>query len=379
MERFSDNIVCNNVMLYTTEELMDGSYKNKNGIILDDVCTKCTSKETFDSYTLDAEFVIDDYNNNGKTNEIRLNSILKVRTDYYNAEEQNSNYELFIITKITKDWDKYTITAKQVLYEVCASGYISDCRPTGNCNYALTQLLQSAVTGGLGYINVNATSDITDEYTAYYVNKTLEDSISGTDNSITSLWGAEIIRRGLTIQALQKAGNDTNIEIRQGKNITVWEESENTDNLYRAIVPIGKKNNNTNLYGSRVTYANYSITWGRVLPKVLIKEYPVMLIVQDETTDREEGTFYYTSESEALAKLEELAQADVEETARLKRDFRVLYDHDINSALQLGDRCKLIMERKFLNTTVRVAEREYDHLQQKITSLEVTSSEPMEV
>lgn len=379
MERFSDNIVCNNVMLYTTEELMDESYKTKNGIILDDICTKCTSKESFDSYTLDAEFVIDDYNNNGKVNEITLNSILKVRTDYYNAEEQNSNYELFIITKITKDWDKYTITAKQVLYEVCASCYIEDCRPSGNCNYALTQLLQSAVTGGLEYINVNATSNITDEYTAYYINKTLEDCISGADNSITSLWGAEIIRRGLTIQALQKAGNDTNIEIRQGKNITVWEESENTDNLYRAIVPIGKKNNNTNLYGSRVTYANYSITWGRVLPKVLIKEYPVMLIVQEETGDREEGTFYYTNESEALAKLEELAQAEVEETARVKRDFRVLYDHDINSALQLGDRCKLIMEREFLNTTVRVAEREYDHLQQKITSLEVTSSEPMEV
>lgn len=379
MERFSDNIVCNNVMLYTTEELMDESYKTKNGIILDDICTKCTSKESFDSYTLDAEFVIDDYNNNGKVNEITLNSILKVRTDYYNAEEQNSNYELFIITKITKDWDKYTITAKQVLYEVCASCYIEDCRPSGNCNYALTQLLQSAVTGGLEYINVNATSNITDEYTAYYINKTLEDCISGADNSITSLWGAEIIRRGLTIQALQKAGNDTNIEIRQGKNITVWEESENTDNLYRAIVPIGKKNNNTNLYGSRVTYANYSITWGRVLPKVKIKEYPVMLIVQDETTDREEGTYYFTNESEALAKLEELAQADVEETARLKRDFRVLYDHDINSALQLGDRCKLIMEREHLNTTVRVAEREYDHLQQKITSLEVTSSEPMEV
>ena len=119
-------------------------------------------------------------------------------------------------------------------------------------------------------------------------------------------------------------------------------------------------------------YSNYQFNREYVLPKVLIKEYPVMLIVQAETGDRDPQTYYYTNKDKALEKLEQLAQADVEETSILKRDFRVMYNHNINTSLQLGDTCKLIMESQFVDTKVRVMEREFDHLEQKITSLEVS-------
>lgn len=375
LERFSDNIVYNNVMLYPIEDLISGDIYKKNGKILDNICTKCTSKETFNSYTLDAEFIVkrtDGEISWRDTSNIQVNKVLKVRTDYYIPEIPNSNYEFFIITKVTRDWDRYTVTARQAMSEICASAYIDDCRPTGTCQYALEQLYHTASVGGLEYLNYSLISDIQDINTAYYVNKTLEDCISGTDNSITNVWNAEIIRRGTTLQALNRVGNDTNIEIREGKNITIYEETENNDNLYYAIVPIGKVNNNTNLYGTRVLYSNYQFNREYVLPKVLIKEYPVMLIVQAETGDRDPQTYYYTNKSEALAKLEELAQADVEETSVLKREFRVMYYYNINTSLQLGDTCKLIMESQFIDTKVRVMEREYDHLEQKITSLEVS-------
>lgn len=375
MERFSDNIVYNNIMLYPIEDLISGDIYKNNGKILDNICTKCTSKETFNSYTLDAEFIVKRIDGDiswRDTPNIQVNKVLKVRTDYYDVEVQNSNYELFIITKVVRDWDRYTVTARQVMFEICASGYIDDCRPTGNCEYALEQLYNTASVGGLEYINCNLVSDIQDVNTAYYVNKTLEDCISGTDNSITNLWNAETIRRGTTLQALQRAGNDTNIEIREGKNVTVYEETENNDNLYYAIVPIGKVNNNTNLYGTRVLYSNYQFNRNQVLPKVLIKEYPVMLIVEEEKTERDPQIYYYTNKDKALEKLEELAQTDVEETSVLKRNFRVMYNYNINTSLQLGDTCKLIMESQFVNTKVRVVEREYDHLEQKITSLEVS-------
>lgn len=374
MERFSDNIVYNNIMLYPIEDLISGDIYIKNGKILDDICTKCTSKETFDSYTLDAEFIVKridgdiDWRN---TPNIQVNKVLKVRTDYYDVEIPNSNYELFIITKVVRDWDRYTVTAKQVMFEICNAGYIDDCRPTGTCQYALEQLYNTASVGGLEYVNYTLTSDIQDINTAYYINKTLEDCISNTDNSISNLWNAEILRRGTTLQALQRAGNDTNIEIREGKNITVYEESENNDSLYYSIVPVGKANNNTNLYGSRVLYSDYQFNRNKVLPKVLIKEYPVMLIVKDETEDRDPQTYYYTNKDKALEKLEQLAQAEVEETSVLKRNFRVMYNYNINTSLQLGDTCKLIMESQFVDTKVRVMEREFDHLEQKITSLEV--------
>ncbi|MCI5628552.1 MAG: hypothetical protein MR346_02855, partial [Clostridium sp.] len=290
MERFSDRIVYNNIMLYSMSDLITGDIYKNNGKILDNICTKCTSKETFNSYTLDAEFIVTRTNGEidwQNTPNIQVNKVLKVRTDYYDVEIPNSNYELFIITKVTKDWDKYTITARQAMSEICASAYIDDCRPTGNCQYALEQLYHTASVGGLEYINCNLISDIQDVNTAYYVNKTLEDCITGTDNSITNVWNAEIIRHGTTLQALQRAGNDTNIEIREGKNVTIYEETENNDNLYYAVVPVGKTNNNTNLYGSRVLYSNYQFNREYVLPKVLIKEYPVMLIVQAETGDRD--------------------------------------------------------------------------------------------
>lgn len=375
MERFGDRIVYNNIMLYSMSDLISGDIYKNNGKILDNICTKCTSKETFNSYTLDAEFIVK--RTNGEiswrdTPNIQINKILKVRTDYYIPEVQNSNYELFIITKVVRDWDRYTVTARQIMYEICSSGYIDDCRPTGTCQYALEQLYHTASVGGLEYIDYSFISDIQDVNTAYYVNKTLEECISGTDNSITNVWNTEILRRGTTLQALNRVGNDTNIEIREGKNVTVYEETENNDNLYYAIVPIGKVNNNTNLYGSRVLYSDYQFNRNKVLPKVLIKEYPVMLIVQSETGERDPQTYYYTNKSEALAKLEELAQAEVEETSVLKRDFRVMYNYNINNSLQLGDTCKLIMESQFIDTKVRVTEREYDHLEQKITSLEVS-------
>lgn len=375
MERFGDRIVYNNIMLYSMSDLISGDIYKNNGKILDNICTKCTSKETFNSYTLDAEFIVK--RTNGEidwrdTPNIQINKILKVRTDYYIPEVQNSNYELFIITKVVRDWDKYTITARQVMFEICNAGYIDDCRPTGTCQYALEQLYHTASVGGLEYIDCSLVSDIQDVNTSYYINKTLEDCISGTDNSISNVWNAEIIRRGTTLQALKHIGNDTNIEIREGKNVTVYEESENNDNLYYAIVPIGKVNNNTNLYGSRVLYSDYQYNREYILPKLLIKEYPVMLIVEEEKTERDPQTYYYTNKDKALAKLEELAQADVEETSVLKREFRVMYNYNINNNLQLGDTCKLIMESQFVDTKVRVMEREFDHLEQKITSLEVS-------
>ena len=375
MERFGDRIVYNNIMLYSMSDLITGDIYKNNGKILDNICTKCTSKETFNSYVLDAEFIVKRIDGDiswRDTPNIQVNKILKIRTDYYIPEIPNSNYELFIITKVTRDWDKYTITARQVMYDICASAYIDDCRPTGDCQYALEQLTHTASVGGLEYIDYTLTSDIQDINTAYYVNKTLEDCISGTDNSISNVWNAEIIRRGTTLQALQRVGNDTNIEIREGKNVTVYEETENNDNLYYAIVPIGKVNNNTNLYGTRVLYSDYQFNRNQVLPKVLIKEYPVMLIVQSETGERDPQTYYYTNKSEALAKLKELAQAEVEETSILQREFRVMYNYNINTSLQLGDTCKLVMESQFIDTKVRVMEREYDHLEQKITSLEVS-------
>lgn len=374
LERFSDNIVYNNVMLYPIEDLINGDIYKKNGKILDNICTKCTSKETFNSYTLDAEFIVTRTNGEidwQNTPNIQVNKVLKVRTDYYIPEIPNSNYEFFIITKVTRDWDRYTVTARQAMFEICNAGYIDDCRPTGNCQYALEQLAVTASVGGLEHIDYSLISDIQDVNTAYYINKTLEDCITGTDNSITSLWGAEVSRRGTTLQALNRVGNDTNIEIREGKNITVYEESENNDNLYYAIVPVGKVNNNTNLYGSRVLYSNYQFNREYILPKLLIKEYPVMLIVEEEKTERDLQTYYYTSKNKALAKLEELAQAEVEETSVLRRGFRVMYNCNINNSLQLGDTCKLIMESQFVDTKVRVMEREFDHLEQKITSLEV--------
>ena len=118
MERFGDRIVYNNIMLYSMSDLISGDIYKNNGKILDNICTKCTSKETFNSYTLDAEFIVK--RTNGEidwrdTPNIQVNKVLKVRTDYYDVEIPNSNYELFIITKVTKDWDKYTITARQIM------------------------------------------------------------------------------------------------------------------------------------------------------------------------------------------------------------------------------------------------------------------------
>ena len=71
-------------------------------------------------------------------------------------------------------------------------------------------------------------------------------------------------------------------------------ETEDNDNRYYAIGPIGKVNNNTNLYGNRVLYSNYQFNREYVLPKVLIKEYPVMIIDQAETGDKDTQTYDYT-------------------------------------------------------------------------------------
>ena len=86
MKNFSENLLYNNIMLYPIEDLISGDIYKKNGKILDDICTKCTSKETFNSYTLDAEFIVK--RTNGEiywrdTPNIQVNKVLKVHTDYY--------------------------------------------------------------------------------------------------------------------------------------------------------------------------------------------------------------------------------------------------------------------------------------------------------
>lgn len=339
-----------------------------NGVILDSICTKCTTEEecsTTGDYTLDAEFV----NGNPLADNIYEDCILKVLMDY--------GYEIFRIVKYNPKLKRITVMAKQITIEEQKALWLDDVRPTDTSGQmALTYMLNNAT----GAKEIQVESDISIVNTAYYELMDFYKACFDCDQSFVNRWGSgglEVTRRANKITFNKTRGLKKNLTVRERKNLTGFSGNANID----SYVTRGIGQGYNGILGHYIDSPKKD-TYSRIKTKIF-KYDDVKVRTEDMPAD-EEGAIFDTL-AEAQAELDRRVQAefstnhvdDIQATYNV--DFVQLEsteeykEYSYLEKADCGDYVKVQIPSIGIDITVRVMKKTYDVLRQRTVDMQLSN------
>lgn len=282
----------------------------------------------------------------------------------------------------TTEKNEYTVTAQAEpeFMDAMDDCFLTNVRPTNatgqNALNAMVAPSQGKYTG---------VSNITKRATAYYVYKNLIEAINGNnENSFINRWGGEIIYDNRTIRVLKRVGEDRGVEIRYGKNIPANGFSETID--YRSIV--------TRIYPT--SYNGYKLSGTGYVDSPLRSTYPItntatiqfsdVKMVQDaQPEDLDKGIVICNNQRELDAALrvkcnEQYTNGLDKPVVSIKAQMVLLQDvigyeeYQNLTEVSLGDTIHCYHSKLGIITDARVTKLTYDSIQEKVTSVELTTS-----
>lgn len=283
----------------------------------------------------------------------------------------NNNYQLFRIKKVEKDYSIISVYAIHVFYDLLEN-FIEDAAPQNMdaanlCNWILNKtVFQNSFSS---YTNISSVKS------ARYVRRNPVECIIGNlKNSIINLYGAEIERDNFLIKILDRRGNNNNVKLIFGKNITDIAITVDITSLYTKIMPIGFD--------------------GLILPEKyvdspLINNYPTPKIAKYEFSDirydpdDEEAYHTLTEAYQALRNAtNELYDAGIDKPAinikidwiELSKTQEYYNQYSALETVKLGD--TIIAELFGLNYETRVIKTQYNPLTDRIESYEIGTPKP---
>lgn len=295
-------------------------------------------------YTLEFE-----YSKNGWLNEYLIEeNIIK------------ANGQLFRIYFTDKTLKNIKVLAKHIVFDL-NNNFVEDVAPTlKNAEDALNWVLTRTQ-----YINgYTATSDITDEKTARYVRKNINEVLYTADNSIINVWGGEFEFDNFTIKLWEQRGSNNNLQIRYGKNLTGIQVKTDFSETATRIMPKG---------------ANGLLLPEKYIDSELINNYHAPII---KMIDMNYGVTEETTEDQALQLMRDevaflFANGIDKPVVSVKVDFIELSkvkEYESYSALEsvnLGDTVKVYIEELNLDVNLRVKKTIYDCLLNRNVKLEL--------
>ncbi len=197
-----------------------------NGLgFLTDCLSAVVSEEINGNYSLTIEYML-----NGNLSEYL------VQENIIKCPVQDGTLQLFRIKYVDKDFEKITITAKHIFYDLL-DNFLLDVAPTNKAAQAFGQWILN----GTEFVSpFSFTSSIATTKSARYVRKNPVEAIMGTEyNSMVNLFGGEIKRDNFTISLLTRLGQNNGIKLIVGKNITGVDITIDDNELYTRILPMG--------------------------------------------------------------------------------------------------------------------------------------------
>lgn len=324
-----------------------------NGKSLDKYCIKCKVNDK--SGLLDATFKVDalDY--------LEEEVILKVKMDY--------GYEIFRISKVEKGTRYIDVVARQYTIGATLTLHLEDVRPTNrNGQSTLSYLLDNSE----GVKDISVHSDISNLSTAYYQDMSMYEAIFDSDNSFLTRWGGEVQRRGYDLTINSKIGIDRGVTIREGKNLIGFSGSTNVDNLLTKVRGKGFNGIKGNWISSPLIN-NYA----RVYQKTI--DY------QDVKVKGESDTEGFDTEAEAIAELDRRAALEFSENDidKIRAVYNINFvqlekteqykDYVAAERVFMGDTIRVYIPKIKTDIKVRVVDRNYDVLAQKVIDVQVSN------
>ena len=356
------------IQLYNNSRTKEEVLKKYGDYILDNICVSCTTEENLETceYFLEAEFLID---NDGLYTCFHEDAVLKVLMDY--------GYELFSIVNVRKTLSRVVVFARQITITESICTWLDDVRPEGrNGLSALNHMGENAI----GLHNLEFSSDIAEENTAFYVNKRLYDAIHIEDNCFLNRWGGEVKRRGYLLTIDKKLGQDKGFQIRRKRNLTGIEAQTNIDSIVTRIKPIGFNGITIEGYVDSPLIDDYKYVRTQIIKYDKVK---IRADVEDESSEESDVLIFETLE-EAQNKLTELALLEYASMVDILHATYTINFVDLSQTeeyknyieaehVELGDTITVIEEKHNISIKVRAIKKKYDVLKQRTIEIEVSN------
>lgn len=276
----------------------------------------------------------------------------------------------FRIYRVVPELNKVTAYARHVFYDLL-DNMIKKLEPGGSDTG--TSVMQSLSEGCLSEHPFTFYSDLTSTAEEVsFENKNPVDCLLG-DGGIIENYGGEIMRDWFDVFVVERVGNDTNIEIRQGKNLTGIKYDVDMTDVTTRIMPTGQDKDGNMLY----------LPEGFV-DSPLIENYPFPKWIHLEVSEAKEVTKGKSSEkkskNQCYAEMRQAAQDEFDKGCDLPNVTLTVEFIDVTEteeykqytflqSIFLGDAVRVIARSIGVSVSMRMTEYSYDCLTRKYLTM----------
>ncbi|HBI7033931.1 hypothetical protein Cp4447_01600 [Clostridium perfringens] len=259
-----------------------------NGLAILEDCYRCEVEEVMNGlYNLELEYPTDD----NKSKYLVKDNIIKVSTP--NGEQP------FRIYRVLENLDTTIVYAKHIFFDLVAN-FLMDCRHKfATCQQALEDILNST----LYKHNFTCSSNIIERSNAYYIRKNPVEAILTEENSIVSMYNAEILRDKFKIIANDSIGKDNHVIIEYKKNLLGLEKDDDNSDVVTRVIPTGLSSKDISIMIDEI-YVDSPLINDYINP--IVKEYHF----SDLKEDTEKGITIDEVKRQLKIKAEELFSKD---------------------------------------------------------------------
>lgn len=259
-----------------------------NGLAILEDCYRCEVDEVMNGlYNLELEYPTDD----NKSKYLVKNNIIKASTP--NGEQP------FRIYRVLENLDTTIVYAKHIFFDLVAN-FLMDCRHKfATCQQALEDILSST----LYKHNFTCSSNIIERSNAYYIRKNPIEAILTEENSIVSMYNAEILRDKFKIIANDSIGKDNHVIIEYKKNLLGLEKDDDNSEVVTRVIPTGLSSKDVSIMIDEI-YVDSPLINNYINP--IVKEYHF----SDLKEDTEKGITIDEVKRQLKIKAEELFSKD---------------------------------------------------------------------
>ncbi|MDM0468603.1 phage tail spike protein [Clostridium perfringens] len=272
------------ITVYNSKEIKFVS----NGLAILEDCYRCEVEEVMNGlYNLELEYPTDD----NKSKYLVKDNIIKVSTP--NGEQP------FRIYRVLENLDTTIVYAKHIFFDLVAN-FLMDCRHKfATCQQALEDILNST----LYKHNFTCSSNIVERSNAYYIRKNPVEAILTEENSIVSMYNAEILRDKFKIIANDSIGKDSHVIIEYKKNLLGLEKDDDNSEVITRVIPTGLSSKDVSIMIDEI-YVDSPLINDYINP--IVKEYHF----SDLKEDTEKGITIDEVKRQLKIKAEELFSKD---------------------------------------------------------------------
>ena len=161
------------------------------------------------------------------------------------VEESQLRDQPFRIYRVVPDLDKITVYARHLFYDLLDNMIQSYKPSTSAVGSAVVQTLSQSCLSEHDFTFYSDLTKTAEDVTFENVNPV--EGLLG-DEGVIAKYGGEILRDWFDVYVVQRVGKDTNIEIRQGKNLLGISYDVDLSNVVTRIMPTGQDKDGEILY-----------------------------------------------------------------------------------------------------------------------------------